>query len=162
LEGTTGLDRILNFTGKLEVPKELYEQNAKSYNQYVPQNKWVDLKTLDYKNLVLGINILGSFDQPEVKLSFDNIKKGIKEDLKAQIKGEVDKRKAEAEGRLKKELDDAKNRADQIKKENEDKAKQVLEEQKRALEERLRKERDAAAQKAKDDLKNRTGGILKK
>lgn len=162
LGGSTSLDKQINFKGLLTIPKKLYEANAASYNKYIPANKLVDVKNLDYRDLLFDIDIVGTFLKPEVKLRFQNIKKGLMDEVKDRAKDALNDRKDEATKKAQEEFEQAKAEADKARAEAEEAVKKALEEEKRRIREQLEKEKEAARKKLEEEIRKKTGGLIKK
>ena len=162
LGGYTALDKSIDMTGLLTVPKSLYEQNTQTYLNYIPQDKRSLLGASDITDLLLNLTVGGTVTKPQIKLSYNQLRKNVGDQVKDRINSEIDQRKKEAEDRARAEIDKARADAEQAKKEAEEAAKKAVEAEKKKVEEQIKKEKEELRKKLEEEIKKKRSGVFGK
>ncbi len=148
LSGSTGIDKTIDYTGKMAVPLSVLGGANDAVNKMMSDlNKkgGTNIKLNETVNVNLGIG--GTFSNPTVKTNMGDVAKSEANSLKDQAAAELDKQKKILEDKAKAEID-------RLKKENEDKVK--------AEADRLKKEGEAKAKAEGDNLKKQAEEEAKK
>ncbi|MBI2270523.1 MAG: AsmA family protein [Bacteroidetes bacterium] len=154
--GSNGFDQTIDYIWDLQMPRSALGSQANSViSGLVSQanSKGADLSVGD--NISLKALFGGTVMNPTVKTSLKDAAGNVKEDLKAKVTEEIDKKKKELE-------DKAKAEADRLKKEAEDKAKAEADRLKKEAEDAANKAADEAKKKAADEAKKKLKGLFGK
>jgi len=146
--GSNGFDQTINYTMAFDIPKNelgsaantavsglLAKASGKGANVSLPENIKI--------NALIG----GTVTNPTVKVDLKESGKAVVEDLKEQAKAELDKKKAELEGKAKAEIDKAKADAEAKARGEAEKAKAEAEAKAKAEADKLKKEAEQKAKK---------------
>ncbi|MBT8326595.1 MAG: hypothetical protein KJP21_02660, partial [Bacteroidia bacterium] len=161
LEGISKLDGTIDYSGFLSVPATYIKNEANVINSLTMNTpfKGYELNMKDYLKLALTIG--GSFQEPKLNLSLNEVKKNVQENISNFVSNEVEKKKAEAEKVAEKELNKIKEETSQKVKEAESKLKEELAKKQKETEERLRQEADEKKKKLEEEAKKKLKELFK-
>lgn len=159
LSGSTGLDQTIDYKGTTDVQRgelgainNALESSLKDLNNKLGSN--INMS----QQVKVGMNIGGTFSNPEITTNLADIAKSEANSLKDQAKAELERQKKLLE-------DKAKAEAERLKKEAEDKVKAEADKARQKAQEeadRLKKEAEAKAQAEKERLKKQAEEEAKK
>jgi len=152
ISGFSALDQSIQYIAKLSIPRKDFGEANTVLNSLTSQarSKGVNLELSDIVNV--DVLISGFFAKPVFKISLAETKKKFVDDVKSQLKDEVEQRKKAIEDEAKRRAEIQKQRVNDslmnLKQQAIDRAN--LEKQK--LEEKIRQEKQLAEEKAKAEI----------
>ncbi len=144
LEGTTKLDKAIDYCGVLSIPSTYVKKETQIINNLIKESPIQNLEIKPNEYLDLTVNITGSFSNPTVKVKLQEVKKSIGNRIQDTVSNLVNEKKQE----LKNELDEETKK---IKKE----AERKLDETKSQVEDEIKKRREAAEEKLRQEAEER-------
>lgn len=146
VSGSNGFDQSIDYTMNMKIPRSSFGSAANDVVDNLlskASSKGVNLGSADV--IPVGVKIGGTVTNPKISTDIASLGTKVVDDLKAAAAAEFEKRKAEAEAKLKAETDKVK--AEAQKKMDEGKAKAQAEA------DRLKKEAEAKTKAATDSAK---------
>ncbi|MES2617212.1 MAG: AsmA family protein [Bacteroidota bacterium] len=177
ISGFTALDQSLQYVAKLSIPRSDFGPANTALDNLTAQAKQKGLNLAVSDLIDVDVVIGGFFNKPDVKVSLHDAKKHLIDNLKDQVKDQIDAKKQALVDDGKRRAEEAKQKAmdslNRIKQNAIDKLnaekqaqEQRLAEEKRKAEEQARAEAEKAKaeaeKKAKEKLKGGIDGLLKK
>ena len=133
--GVNRLDKTIDYNLKFQIPAADVKANL---NSTVAGLVGRDLNLLTNENIVVNVDVTGTFDKPEVKTALSEIARGAGEQLKEQARREAEEKKQELEAE----------------------ARQRIQEQKTSLEDTLKKQLESQKKEAEENLKDKIKGLF--
>ena len=166
ISGTHSIDQNINYVMHLDIPKNQFSGQANTLlNGMVSQlnTKGGNVNVSD--PVKMDVIIGGTVSKPTVKVGLKGAMDNAIEDLKNQVKDELNKKKDELENKVKDEADKLKKDAEEKLKQSQleaDKKKKAAEDSIKRESDRLKKEADEKLKKEQEELKNKIKIKLKK
>jgi vacuolar-type H+-ATPase subunit H len=158
VSGTTGLDQTIDYTMKMQVPRNVFGNVANDFvNSVTGKIAQAGVKVNPSEVLKFDIKIGGTFTKPIIKTGLRDAANSAVADVKGAIKDEINKKKEEVVATVKEEvnkaLDDAQKKADALIAEAQKQANNIKAEAKKAGD-KLIAEADAQGKKLIAEAKN--------
>ncbi len=159
LGGWTALDQSIGYAMNMEIPRSAIGANANSTVNGILEKANINAES--FKSIPITVSISGNLSDPKLKVGFNDMGKGIKEEVKEIVKEEVKKKKEElskeAQEQAKRIIDDADNKARQLIAEAEKQAANIRKEAKNGA----KQIRDEAEKQAKSlEAEGKKNGML--
>lgn len=154
--GSSMLDGGIDYLMNMEIPRKNFGSQVNSaIDGLVSEAKGKGFDINPGEIVFVNAKMLGSVDNPDIKLSVSSSNEGMMDNLKDQAKEELNKQKEELENKAKDEADKLKKEAEQKKKEAEQKAKAEADKKKKELEKKAQEEKKKQEEELKKKLKNK-------
>ncbi len=158
VSGTTGLDQTIDYTMKMQVPRNVFGNAANDFvNSVTGKIAQAGVKVNPSEMLKFDIKIGGTFTKPIIKTGLRDAANNAVADVKGAIQDEINKKKDEVVATVKEEvnkaLDDAQKKADALIAEAQKQADNIKAEAKKAGD-KLIAETDAQGKKLIAEAKN--------
>ncbi|CAN5534681.1 AsmA-like C-terminal region-containing protein [soil metagenome] len=157
VSGSNGFDRTLDYTMNMNIPRAAFGSAANSVlNNFISQanSKGVNISAVD--NIPVAVKIGGTCENPKISTDLSSAGGKAIDNLKEAAKAEFEKKKAEAEAKVRAEADKLKSEAEKKLNEQKAKAQGEVDKAKKEAEAKLKAEQEKAKKeaekKAKDEL----------
>lgn len=178
LEGSSGLDQSLNYSGKINFPRSVAGKGNAAIDQLLAEANQKAGTNVQLSNTIpVQLGIGGTFTKPTITTNLADLIKNETGSLQNQLAAEANRKKAELEAkaraemervrkeqeaRAKAEMDKAKAEADRLKKETEAKAKAEADRLKKEAEAKAKAEQERLKKQAEEEAKKKLKGLLGK
>ncbi len=148
IAGSNKLDQTIDYTLSFAIPrKELGGQANQVIDKAIGQINQKGANVSIGETINIDVKMVGTMTDPKITTDYKKAASNAVNEVKDQIKDEINKKKDEIEQKAREE-------ADRIKKEAEDKAKAEADRLKKEAEEKARKEAEKLKEQGKDKLKD--------
>ena len=151
LEGFSLLNGDISYNGLLSIPALYLENRQDKFNTLVRNTPYSSYVIEPNDVMDIAVRITGNFLKPNVSLNLKEISQNLVNQLRTQVKDNIQERRDAIEDRARAEADKARTEAERVKQEAIDRAKQEEERLKQELEDR----KQEAEKKAREEAEKR-------
>ena len=158
IEGSNSFDQSIDYVVKLSVPSDKFGGAASLANDFLSKQK-IPLLNLSVPQILhFHLNVSGAMTSPNVKIvkvSAGDSDKGVKEQIKEDLKEQLDQAKQDIANKAQEEADKAKAQAQA----EAEKAKQKAQEEAEKAKQKAQEEIEKAKEDLKEDIKDKIKGF---